>query len=70
MPGFPGRSMRVGEGWLPLSFGIPFLGGLFLDAHSSLGVNSYRLLFAMAGVLIIISLVCVVAIDFDNTGNS
>ena len=55
---------------LPLGFGIPFLSGFFLDTFSDLGINSYRLLFVMAGVLIAISLVCVMAIDFDKADNS
>ncbi len=55
---------------LPLSFGIPFLGGLFLDVFSGLGAHSYRLLFIIAGIIIAASLACVMAIDFDKYDNA
>jgi MFS family permease len=55
---------------LPMSFGIPFLSGIFLDSFSNLGINSYRILFIASGLLIAASLVCVTAIDFDKGRNS
>lgn len=50
---------------LPLSFGIPFLGGLFLDSFLYLGLFSYKILFGICAILIIISLCCILKIDFE-----
>jgi hypothetical protein len=49
---------------LPLSFGIPFLCGVFLDAFSFMGLFSYQIMFGILGLLIIMSLVCISKIDF------
>ena len=50
---------------LPLSFGIPYMSGLFLDAFADMGVTSFKILFGICGILIFISLACVARIDFD-----
>jgi hypothetical protein len=50
---------------LPLSFGIPYMSGLFLDAFTNMGVLSFKILFGICGLLIIISLACVAKIDFN-----
>jgi MFS family permease len=50
---------------LPLSFGIPYLSGLFLDGYSDMGAVSFKILFGICGILIMISLACVARIDFD-----
>lgn len=50
---------------LPLSFGIPFMAGIFLDGYAAWGAGSYRFLFGIGGGLILASLACVLLIDFD-----
>ncbi len=51
---------------LPMSFGIPFAAGLFLDRYAAWGAASYRVLFGIGGALILASLACVFLIDFDD----
>jgi hypothetical protein len=57
---------------LPMSFGIPFLSGLFLDGFAGLGVLSYKIVFVAAGVLVLASLFFVILIDFggENAANA
>jgi hypothetical protein len=50
---------------LPLSIGIPVFSGLFLDNFSNLGIISYKILFGVAAVLLIMSIFCVLMIRFD-----
>ncbi len=50
---------------LPFSFGIPFASGYFLDSFSNLGIHSYTILFSICGLLVLISLACIVLIDFS-----
>jgi predicted MFS family arabinose efflux permease len=52
---------------IPLGIGIPVLSGLFLDNFSYLGIISYKILFGICCILIIISIICVLMIKFDNS---
>jgi MFS family permease len=53
----------------PFSFGLPILSGVFLDSFPAFKGLSYKLLFSIHGILIIISLGLILIMNFDETGN-
>jgi hypothetical protein len=50
---------------LPLSAGMPLANGRFLDRFASLGALSYKAMFAGMGVLILLTLLLLIPLDFS-----
>ena len=51
---------------LPMSFGVPFLCGIFLDAAALPGIAAYRAVFASMGALILVSMVFLMLTNFGD----
>ncbi len=50
---------------LPFASGLPIAAGIFLDRFTHLGGDSYRMVFALCGLIIAITFIFIVKTDFD-----
>ncbi|MCP4296921.1 MAG: hypothetical protein GY786_15065, partial [Proteobacteria bacterium] len=50
---------------LPFSVGMSIASGQFLDSFSHLGADSYRILFAALGGMILLSIASLAKVDFS-----
>ncbi len=50
---------------LPLASSLPIISGKFLDSYSHLGGDAYHMVFAVCGIMIILTFLFVLKTDFD-----